>query len=84
MHSAGYPFDIPGSSASIFTYCCLAYHLPLSIAFAVCEHTSFVWGGCMLLPLPALRSDRYGILAAWNQVSLRGSVGAFLSFCESV
>ncbi|CAL5219139.1 g915 [Coccomyxa viridis] len=65
--ATGYPFDIPGRNASIATYCCLAYHLPLSIAFAVREHTTFVWGGCMLLPLAALRSDRYGILAAWNQ-----------------
>ncbi len=70
--SAGYPFDIPGRNASIATYCCLAYHLPLSIAFAVREHTTFVWGGCMLLPLAALRSDRYGILAAWNQVGRHG------------
>ena len=71
MHThycAGYPFDIPGRDSGIFTYCCLAYHLPLSVAFAVREHTNFVWGGCMLLPLSCLRSDRYGILAAWNQV----------------
>ena len=73
-HPAGYPFDIPGRNASIFTYCCLAYHLPLSIAFALREHTNFVWGGCMLLPLSDLRSDRIGILAAWNQVGTHGLV----------
>ena len=65
---AGYPFDIPGRCSSISTYGCLVYHLPLSIAFAVRQCTSFVWGGCMLLPLADLRSDCHGIMAAWNQV----------------
>ena len=65
---AGYPFDIPEGDASIFTYSCLAYHLPLSVAFAIRQRTVFVWGGCMLLPLHDLRNDRHGILAAWNQV----------------
>ena len=65
---AGYPFDIPEKDAGIFTYSCLAYHLPLSVAFAVRQRTMFVWGGCMLLRLHDLRNDRHGILAAWSQV----------------
>ena len=40
----------------------------VSIAFSVRQRTSFVWGGCMLLPLADLRSDRHGIMAVWNRV----------------
>ncbi|BDA40970.1 hypothetical protein COCOBI_01-6250 [Coccomyxa sp. Obi] len=63
----GYPFDVPEVGASLLTYCCLVYHLPLVIAFSVRQCTSFVWGGCMLLPLADLRSDAHGIIHSWSQ-----------------
>ncbi|EIE26447.1 hypothetical protein COCSUDRAFT_58985 [Coccomyxa subellipsoidea C-169] len=63
----GYPFDVPEAGASLLTYCCLVYHLPLVIAFSVRQRTSFVWGGCMLLPLADLRSDANGIMHSWSQ-----------------
>lgn len=64
----GYPFDVPEAGASLLTYCCLVYHLPLVIAFSVRQRTSFVWGGCMLLPLADLHSDARGIMSSWSQV----------------
>lgn len=64
----GYPFDVPEAGASLLTYCCLVYHLPLVIAFSVRQRTSFVWGGCMLLPLADLRSDAHGIMHSWSPV----------------
>lgn len=33
--ATGYPFDVPPHGASLATYCTLAYHLPLLIAFSV-------------------------------------------------
>ena len=67
---AGYPFDIPEAGASLLTYCALVYHLPLVMAFSVRERISFVWGGCMLLPLRALLEDTHGIMRAWSQVGV--------------
>lgn len=58
----GYPLDVPPSGSSLLAYCALAYHLPLLIAFSLWQATSFVWGGCMLFPLAALRSDCHGIM----------------------
>ena len=68
---AGYPFDIPEAGASLLTYCALVYHLPLVMAFSVRERISFVWGGCMLLPLRALLENTHGIMRAWSQVGLQ-------------
>ena len=59
---AGYPFDIPQPGAGLPTYCVMAYHLPLVVAFSLKPRIQFVWGGCMLLPLQLLRPDRLGIL----------------------
>jgi hypothetical protein len=39
------------TSSSIWTYCAMAYHLPLVIAFSIKQRTHFVWGGCMLFRL---------------------------------
>ncbi|KAK9804057.1 hypothetical protein WJX73_000030 [Symbiochloris irregularis] len=64
--ATGYPLDIPPAGSSLLTYCALAYHLPLLIAFSIRQATSFVWGGCMLLPLAALKSDAHVILQAWR------------------
>ena len=61
---AGYPLDVPQAGAGLATYCVMAYHWPLLIAFSLRTRIQFVWGGCMLLPLPLLRSDRLGILQA--------------------
>lgn len=65
----GYPFDIPPRGATLATYCTLAYHLPLVIAFSLRQHTQFVWGGCMLFRKEGLEADipRNGILEAWGQ-----------------
>ncbi len=62
MVVSGYPFDLPTPGASFFTYAMLAYHLPLIIAFSVRQRTAFVWGGCMLLRLEELRTDKHGVL----------------------
>ena len=40
----------------------MAWHWPLLIAFSLRQRIQHVWGGCMLLPLRALRPDRLGIL----------------------
>ena len=60
--AAGYPFDVPAPGSSLLTYCVLAYHLPLLVAFSTRQRIQFVWGGCMVLPLGPLRDDRYGIV----------------------
>ena len=60
--AAGYPFDVPAPGSSLLTYCVLAYHLPLLVAFSTRQRIQFVWGGCMVLPLEPLRDDRYGIV----------------------
>jgi len=65
--ATGVPFDVPAPGSGLLTYCMLVYHLPILIAFSVLETTFNVWGGCMLLPLDALRSDRYGIVRAWRE-----------------
>ncbi|CAK0746217.1 hypothetical protein CVIRNUC_001675 [Coccomyxa viridis] len=80
--ATGYPFDIPEKDAGIFTYSCLAYHLPLSVAFAVRQRTMFVWGGCMLLRLHDLRNDRHGILAAWSQGGYSDDLTVASKFAE--
>lgn len=40
----------------------MAYHLPLIILFSLRRVTGNVWGGCMLLPLAALRGHQAFLL----------------------
>jgi hypothetical protein len=58
----GYPLDLPPPGANLLTYCVLVYHAPLLIAFSIRQRTSFVWGGCMLMPLHSLKTDEYGFM----------------------
>ena len=44
------------------SYAALVYHLPLLIGFSFSQRAKFVWGGCMLFPLPAMVNDTYGIM----------------------
>jgi hypothetical protein len=62
--ATGYPFDVPAPGSGLFSYCVMAYHLPLIILFCLCGETANVWGGCMLVPLEALRSGSVGLLQA--------------------
>eukprot|EP01026_Neomeris_dumetosa_P029177 TRINITY_DN2364_c1_g1_i1.p1 TRINITY_DN2364_c1_g1~~TRINITY_DN2364_c1_g1_i1.p1 ORF type:complete len:488 (-),score=30.17 TRINITY_DN2364_c1_g1_i1:138-1601(-) len=65
--STAYPFDIPDMHANLLTYAVLVFHLPLLIGISFKEHSFFVWGGCMLLPLADLQQgDKYGILEGWE------------------
>ena len=54
----------------------------VSIAFAVRQRTSFVWGGCMLLPLADLRSDRHGFMAVCNRVRYATNDSAHLTMTQ--
>jgi hypothetical protein len=62
--ATGYPFDVPAPGSGLFSYCVMAYHLPLIILFCLRGETANVWGGCMLLPLEALRSGSVALLQA--------------------
>eukprot|EP01025_Chloroclados_australasicus_P004586 TRINITY_DN11174_c0_g1_i3.p1 TRINITY_DN11174_c0_g1~~TRINITY_DN11174_c0_g1_i3.p1 ORF type:complete len:327 (+),score=23.19 TRINITY_DN11174_c0_g1_i3:144-983(+) len=65
--STAYPFDLPDKNANILTYAILVFHLPLIIGISFQEHSHFVWGGCMLLPLADMQQgDKYQILSAWS------------------
>ncbi|CAD7697953.1 unnamed protein product [Ostreobium quekettii] len=64
--ATGFPFDIPPVDSGLPVYCIMAFHMPLLIAFSVCQETKFVWGGCMMIRREALDTDAYGILEAWT------------------
>ncbi|KAI8469454.1 MAG: hypothetical protein J3K34DRAFT_522121 [Monoraphidium minutum] len=64
--ATGYPFDLVPPAAPLPAYAALAYHLPLSIAFAVSRRAHFVWGGCMMLRAARLDGDPCGVLEAWR------------------
>ena len=61
--ATGYPVDIPDAGAGLMSYCMLAYHLPLIIAFSLGARAVNVWGGCMLLPVAPLLHGDYGFLS---------------------
>lgn len=63
--ATGYPMDVPETGSNLFTYCMMAYHLPLLIALSIRQHSNFVWGGCMVFRAETLRSDTIGIVKAW-------------------
>mmetsp|Transcript_8504 Transcript_8504/g.31420 ORF Transcript_8504/g.31420 Transcript_8504/m.31420 type:complete len:489 (+) Transcript_8504:136-1602(+) len=62
----GYPYDLPYQDGTLFSYCVMAYHLPLLIFFMAFRSTLFAWGGCMLFATKELRSDAYGMLSKWR------------------
>eukprot|EP01023_Acetabularia_acetabulum_P004251 TRINITY_DN11773_c0_g4_i1.p1 TRINITY_DN11773_c0_g4~~TRINITY_DN11773_c0_g4_i1.p1 ORF type:complete len:520 (-),score=50.65 TRINITY_DN11773_c0_g4_i1:86-1645(-) len=70
--STAYPFDLPDKHANILTYAVLVFHLPLIIGISFQEHSFFVWGGCMLLPLADLTGHGSTNNTANNLVKLNG------------
>jgi hypothetical protein len=75
---------VPPRGAGLLTYCVLAYHLPLLIAFSIRQRTSFIWGGCMLMPLADLRTDRYGFMKVCLEASMSVCLHPYLPVCRSV
>eukprot|EP00877_Chromochloris_zofingiensis_P011213 jgi/Chrzof1/6345/Cz18g05040.t1 len=63
--ATGFPFDIPPPRASLLSYAVLVYHLPLLIGFSASHATSFVWGGCMMMRMTAMKEDTAGLVKAW-------------------
>ena len=62
----GYPHDSVSTQASLWTYCMMAYHLPLSIPFSLRDETQFVWGGCMLFEAEDLAPGCQIVQRSWE------------------
>mmetsp|Transcript_62610 Transcript_62610/g.198241 ORF Transcript_62610/g.198241 Transcript_62610/m.198241 type:complete len:382 (-) Transcript_62610:234-1379(-) len=58
----GFPFDIPHEHGDFGSYCMMAYHLPLLVAFSIPSESRFAWGGCMMMSADALRRNSHGVV----------------------